>query len=190
LLLQAAFQSVRLATVMFLTLPVALVGGILSAWLFVGTIDLGALVGFFAVLGIAARNGILMISHLQHLERVEGVEFGRELVLRGATERLSPILMTALATGLALAPFVIFGGRPGQEIENPMAIVILGGLATSSITNLFVLPALYLRFGRPRRGARDWRAGPASPQRPAPERQVQPEPAKQPLTVIQGEATV
>ncbi|HUO73213.1 MAG TPA: efflux RND transporter permease subunit [Solirubrobacteraceae bacterium] len=149
-LLQAAFQSVRLATMMFSTLPVALVGGILSAWLFIGAIDLGALVGLFAVLGIAARNGILMISHMQHLEESEGVPFGRDLVLRGASERLSPILMTALATALALAPFVIFGGRPGQEIENPMAIVILGGLATSSVTNLFVLPALYLRFAHGR----------------------------------------
>jgi CzcA family heavy metal efflux pump len=157
-LLQAAFQSVRLATLMFLTLPVALVGGVLSAWLFVGDIDLGALVGMFAVLGIAARNGILMISHLQHLEEQEGVPFGRELVLRGASERLAPILMTALATALALAPFVIFGNRPGQEIENPMAIVILGGLATSSVMNLFVLPSLYLRFAHGR-----------TPQEPMPE---------------------
>ncbi len=152
-LLQAAFQSVRLATLMFLTLPVALVGGVLAAWIAVGSISLGALVGFFAVLGIAARNGILMISHLQHLEREEGEPFGLGLVMRGASERLSPILMTALATGLALAPLVIFGDRPGQEIENPMAIVILGGLATSTLMNLFVLPALYLRFGgisRPR----------------------------------------
>ncbi len=150
LLLQAAFQSFRLAAVMFLTLPVALVGGVLAGWLFVGTIDLGALVGFFAVLGIAARNGILMISHLQHLEEHERVPFGHELVLRGASERLAPILMTALATALALAPFVILGGRPGQEIENPMAIVILGGLATSTVMNLFVLPALYLRFAHGR----------------------------------------
>jgi Cu/Ag efflux pump CusA len=150
-LLQAAFQSARLATLMFCTLPVALVGGILAAWLFVGSIDLGALVGLFAVLGIAARNGILMISHLQHLEDREGVPFGAGLVLRGAAERLSPILMTALATALALAPFVIFGGRPGQEIENPMAIVILGGLATSSLMNLFVLPSLYLRFAHGRK---------------------------------------
>ena len=152
LLLQAAFSSVRLATVMFLTLPVALVGGILAAWGAVGAISLGALVGFFAVLGIAARNGILMISHFQHLERVEGEPFGVGLVMRGAGERLSPIMMTALATGLALAPLVIFGDRPGQEIENPMAIVILGGLTTSTLVNLFVLPALYLRFahrGRP-----------------------------------------
>ncbi len=188
-LLQAAFQSVRLSTLMFLTLPVALVGGILAAWLFVGNIDLGALVGFFAVLGIAARNGILMISHLQHLERVEGVPFGRDLVLRGARERLSPILMTALATALALLPFVIFGGRPGQEIENPMAIVILGGLATSSLTNLFVLPALYLRFGGPRRGGRDWRSETGSGSgRGGPDMPLVAEtaPTAQPVTVMHG----
>jgi CzcA family heavy metal efflux pump len=147
-LLQAAFQSARLATMMFLTLPVALAGGILAAWLFVGSISLGALVGLFAVLGIAARNGILMISHLQHLEEREHEPFGPALVIRGAGERLTPILMTALATALALIPFVIFGNRPGEEIENPMAIVILGGLATSTVMNLFVLPSLYLRFGR------------------------------------------
>ena len=159
-LLQAAFSDVRLATLLFLSLPVALVGGVLAAWLAVGTISLGALVGFFAVLGIAARNGILMISHLQHLERVEGERFSFDLVVRGTSERLAPVLMTALATGLALAPLVILGSRPGQEIENPMAIVILGGLASSTVMNLFVLPALYLRFGQPRRGGHGWRGEP------------------------------
>ena len=157
-LLQAAFGSAKLGVMMFLTLPVALVGGVLSAWAFVGSISLGALVGFFAVLGIAARNGILMISHLQHLEREEGVPFGRELVIRGATERLSPILMTALATALALLPLVALGDRPGQEIENPMAVVILGGLLTSTLMNLFVIPALYLRFARPHQRGGDWRS--------------------------------
>ena len=147
LLLQVAFGSVRLALLMFVTLPVALVGGVLAAWGAVGTISLGALIGFFTVLGIAARNGILLISHFQHLERDEGEPFGPALVIRGACERLSPILMTALATGLALIPLVVFGARPGQEIENPMAIVILGGLVTSTLLNLFVLPALYLRVG-------------------------------------------
>jgi len=89
-----------------------------------------------------------MISHFQHLEREEGEPFGLALVIRGAQERLSPIMMTVLATALALVPLVIYGSRPGQEIENPMAIVILGGLATSTLLNLFVVPALYLRFGR------------------------------------------
>src|SRR6266702_1058707 len=150
LLLQAAFQAWRISLLEFLTLPMALVGGVLTAWAGLGTITLGALVGFFTVLGIAARNGILMLSHWRHLEEFEHEPFGVGLVMRGASERLSPILMTALATALAVAPLVFFGNRPGQEIEFPMAVVILGGLATSTLLNLFVLPALYLRVGRPR----------------------------------------
>jgi Cu/Ag efflux pump CusA len=148
ILLITAFMSLRLAALMFLTLPVALVGGVLAAWAAIGTISLGALVGFFAVLGIAARNGILMISHLQHLEREEGEPFGAGLVMRGAQERLSPILMTALATGLALVPLAWAGNKPGHEIEHPMAIVILGGLVTSTVLNLGLMPALYLAFGK------------------------------------------
>jgi Cu/Ag efflux pump CusA len=151
LLLQSAFGSWRLSWLLFLTLPTALVGGVLAAWGGLGTISLGALVGFFTVLGIAARNGILLISHFRHLEEAEGEPFGPGLVIRGASERLSPIMMTAMATALALAPLVIYGNRPGQEIEYPMAIVILGGLATSTLLNLFVLPVLYLRIGHGRR---------------------------------------
>ena len=147
-LLQVAFGSWRLATLFFLTLPLALVGGALAAFLSGGTISLGSLVGFLTVFGIAARNGILLINHYQHLERYEGETFGPGLVLRGALERLSPILMTALATGLALVPLAVAGDIPGHEIEHPMAIVILGGLVTSTFANLFLVPALYLRFGR------------------------------------------
>jgi CzcA family heavy metal efflux pump len=148
LLLQAAFGSWRLATLLFFTLPMALVGGLLAAYGGVGEISLGALIGFYTVMGIAARNGIMMITHFQHLERHEGETFGVGLVMRGARERLSPILMTALATGLALLPLALSGDKPGQEIEHPMAIVILGGLVTSTLLNLFVVPVLYLRFGR------------------------------------------
>ena len=148
LLLQASFGSTRLAVLSFLCLPSALVGGVLAAWVGGGVISLGSLVGFFTVLGIAARNGIMMINHFQHLERYEGEEFGPALVIRGARERLSPILMTALATGLALVPLAIAGDLPGHEIEHPMAIVILGGLFTSTLLNLFVVPSLYLRFAR------------------------------------------
>ena len=151
LLLHAAFGSLRLAMITFLALPVALVGGVLAVWLGDGILSLGSLVGFLTVFGIAARNGILMISHFQHLERDEGQEFGPELVLRGAQERLAPIMMTALATGLALVPLAVVGSIPGHEIEHPMAIVILGGLVTATLMNLFVLPSLYLRFGRDRR---------------------------------------
>jgi Cu/Ag efflux pump CusA len=150
LLLQVAFRSWRLATLLFLTLPMALVGGLLAAYGGIGTISLGGLIGFYTVLGIAARNGIMMVTHFQHLEREEGEPFGPGLVVRGAKERLSPILMTALATALALLPLVAFGSRPGAEIEHPMAVVILGGLATSTLLNLFVLPPLYLRFARAR----------------------------------------
>jgi len=147
LLLQLSFRSWRLATLSFLTLPSALVGGVLAAFAAGGVITLGALVGFLSVLGIAARNGIMMINHFQHLEQFEGVTFGESLVLRGARERLRPILMTTGATGLAILPLVIYGNLPGHEIEYPMAVVILGGLVTSTLLNLFVMPTLYLRFG-------------------------------------------
>jgi CzcA family heavy metal efflux pump len=148
LLLQTCVGSWRVATFSFLTLPLALVGGLLAAFAAGGLISLGSLVGFLTVFGIAARNGILLINHYQHLEREEGQAFGPELVLRGSRERLAPILMTALATGLALVPLVISGEIPGAEIEYPMAIVILGGLATSTLLNLFLVPVLYLRTGR------------------------------------------
>ena len=147
-LLVTSFRSTRLAAISFITLPSALVGGIMAAWLGDGVLSLGSLVGFLAVLGIASRNGIMMISHFQHLESQEGQPFGRELVIRGARERLAPILMTTLATALALVPLVVAGSIPGNEIEHPMAIVILGGLVTSTLLNLFVVPTLYLQFGK------------------------------------------
>jgi CzcA family heavy metal efflux pump len=147
-ILLESFGSARLAMLSFLTLPSALVGGLLAAFAGGGIISLGSLVGFLTVFGIAARNGIMLINHYQHLERYEGEVFGLRLALRGARERLSPILMTALATALALVPLAISGNIPGHEIEYPMAIVILGGLITSTLLNLFIVPSLYLRFGR------------------------------------------
>ncbi|MDP9693034.1 UNVERIFIED_ORG: CzcA family heavy metal efflux pump [Arthrobacter globiformis] len=150
LLLQVAFGSWRLATLVILTLPIALVGGVFAAFMGGGVLSLGSIVGFLTVMGIAARNGILLINHCQHLEKYEGEKFGPELVLRGAGERLSPILMTTLATGLALVPLVVLGNIPGHEIEHPMALVILGGLVTSTLLNLFVVPSLYLRFAKPK----------------------------------------
>lgn len=163
LLLQASFGSWRPATLILLTLPVALVGGVLAAYFTGGVLSLGSIVGFLTVMGIAARNGILLINHCQHLEKYESETFGPALVLRGAGERLSPILMTTLATGLALVPLVIMGNIPGHEIEHPMAVVILGGLATSTLLNLFVVPSLYLRFAKPKDRSQDplarWRRG-------------------------------
>ena len=151
LILYTDFGSTRLATIVFASLPFALVGGVLAVVLTGAVLSLGSLVGFVTVLGIAARNGIMLVSHYRHLEQEEAVPFGRELVLRGAEERVSPIVMTALVTALALLPIVIWGDRPGHEIERPMAIVILGGLASSTLLNLFLMPSLYLRFGKPRR---------------------------------------
>jgi CzcA family heavy metal efflux pump len=147
LLLQAAYGSWRLAFVTIVTLPVALAGGMLAVLLSGGVLSLGSLFGLLTVLGIAVRNGVLMTTHFQHLEQQEGQPFGPELVLRGAGERLAPIVMTALATGLALLPLVLLGDVAGTEIVRPMAIVILGGLVTAALLDLFILPALYLRFG-------------------------------------------
>jgi CzcA family heavy metal efflux pump len=151
LVLYTDFDSLRQATLVFATLPFALIGGVAGALLTGGVLSLGSLVGFVTVLGIAARNGIMLVSHYRHLEEQEDVPFGRELVLRGSEERLSPILMTALVTALALLPIALGGTRPGHEIEHPMAVVILGGLVTSTLLNLFLLPPLYLRYAR-RRG--------------------------------------
>ncbi|MEO5814027.1 MAG: efflux RND transporter permease subunit, partial [Gemmatimonadaceae bacterium] len=149
LILHADFGTVRLATIIFASLPFALIGGIAAVWLTGGVLSLGSLVGFVTVLGIAARNGIMLVSHYRHLEREEAVPFSRDMVLRGAEERLAPIAMTALVTALALLPLVIWGDRPGHEIEHPMAIVILGGLVSSTVLNLFIMPSLYLRYARP-----------------------------------------
>ncbi len=147
LLLQAAFTSWRLALLAFFTLPLALAGGALAALALGDGISLAALTGLLAVFGLAVRNSIMQIKHYQRLEREEGEPRGPGLVLRGARERLAPILMTALAVSLVLAPLAISGAIPGHEIAHPMAIVILGGLVTSTLLSLFVLPALYWWFG-------------------------------------------
>jgi CzcA family heavy metal efflux pump len=148
LILLTDFGTISLTALVFLTLPFALVGAIAATFLTGGVLSLGSLVGLVTVIGIAARNGIMLVSHYRHMQHEERVPFGRDLVLRGAEERLSPILMTALATGLALVPIALSGEKAGHEIEHPMAVVILGGLVTSTILNLFLLPPLYLRFGR------------------------------------------
>jgi Cu/Ag efflux pump CusA len=149
LLLVTSFGNVRLATLSFLTLPSALVGGVIAAYMGGGIVSLGSLVGFLTILGITARNGIMLIEHYQHLERFEGVAFGPELVLRGAKERISPIIMTVLTTAFAILPLVVAGDLPGHEIEYPMAVVILGGLITATLLNIFVVPSLYLKYARP-----------------------------------------
>ncbi|MBY0525666.1 MAG: efflux RND transporter permease subunit [Gemmataceae bacterium] len=147
-LLYIDFRSVRLTLLVLLTLPFALIGGVAAVGLTGGLVSLGSLVGFITVLGIAARNGIMLVSHYRHLELEEGMAFDRALILRGAEERVAPILMTALAAGLGLLPLAISGNKPGYEVEYPMAVVILGGLLTSTLLNLLVLPVLYERFGK------------------------------------------
>jgi Cu/Ag efflux pump CusA len=147
LLLQACLGSWRLALIAFLALPASIAGGVLGTLVGGGMVSLGSIVGFLAVLGIAARNGVLLINHYQYLEGKERVPFGLDLVLRGARERLSPLLASSAAIVAALLPIVIFGGSPGLEIVQPTAIVIIGGLITSALVTLFLLPALYLIIG-------------------------------------------
>lgn len=149
LLLQAATASWPMALAIFLTLPAMLAGSLLAAFLSGGTISTISLFGLYAVLGIGVRNGILLVRHYHFQER-NGESFGPDLVLHGSGERLTPMIMTVLATGLALLPFVVIGNVPGHEVVFPLAIVILGGLITSLLINLFVLPALYLRYGEVR----------------------------------------
>ncbi|MDB5119610.1 MAG: hypothetical protein JWN56_828 [Sphingobacteriales bacterium] len=148
LILYVDFKSYRTASLIMLSLPFALSGCIIAAWISGGVLSLGSLVGFVTVLGIAARNAIMLISHYRHLETEENETFSMHMIIRGALERMTPILMTALAASLALLPIVISGNKPGQEIEYPMAIVILGGLTTSTILNLFFLPLIYWKFGK------------------------------------------
>lgn len=138
LLLYVAFRSLRDALLVMLNLPLALVGGVISV---------ASMIGFITLFGIATRNGVMLIAHIRHLWEHEGIEDFYQAVQRGAIERLIPILMTALAAGLGLAPLAFSGGEPGSEIQAPMATVILFGLLTSTVLNLFVVPALYLRFG-------------------------------------------
>ena len=113
-----------------------------------GGLTIGSLVGFVTLFGITTRNSIMMISHFEHLVDEEGMTWGLDAAIRGASERLIPILMTATVTGLGLLPLALGTGEAGREIEGPMAIVILGGLITSTILNLFVLPTLALRYGK------------------------------------------
>jgi CzcA family heavy metal efflux pump len=148
LLLAVVFRSGRNLLLVLANAPFALVGGALAVYAGGGLLSVGSLVGFVTLFGISMRNSIMMISHFEHLVRQEGCLWNLETALRGAGERLVPILMTALVTGLGLLPLALGAGRAGGEIEGPMAIVILGGLLTSTALNLLVLPVLALRYGK------------------------------------------
>jgi len=148
LLLSAIISNFRNLLLVLANTPFAMVGGVLAVFAMGGVLSLGPLVGFITLFGITLRNSIMLISHYEHLVAFEGMEWGLDAALRGASERLAPILMTATVTGLGLLPLAIRSGAPGAEIEGPMAIVILGGLVTSTVLNLLILPALALRYGR------------------------------------------
>ena len=147
-LMVVALRSPRLAIVTMTNLPLAFIGGVIAVFAGGGIITVGSLIGFVTLFGIATRNGLIMITHYEHLLNEEGADLA-EAVERGSMEKLSPVLMTALSAALALVPLVLAGDQPGNEIQAPMGVVILGGLLTSTLLNLIVVPALYVRFGRP-----------------------------------------
>lgn len=145
-LLVTAFGSARDASLVMLNLPLALIGGVAGVWVIGGTLSIAAVIGFITLFGIATRNGVILIDHISRLIRDENLS-AHDAVLRGAEERLIPILMTALATALALVPLAMAGGEPGSEIQAPMAVVILWGLLSSTALNMLVVPVAYLHFG-------------------------------------------
>ena len=146
-LLYLEFGNFRQAILVMVNLPLALIGGIVSILFTDGIISIASLVGFITLFGIAVRCGILMVSHYNYLIDEEKKPL-YEAVIQGSLERLSPILMTAMTTGLALVPLALAGDKPGSELQSPMAIVILGGLITSTFLNLIVVPALFIKWGR------------------------------------------
>ncbi len=146
LLLYLEFQKVKLATIILLNLPLAIIGGIVVVYATTGIINIAVTIGFISLFGIATRNGILLVSRYEDLQR-DGVH-GMELIRKGALDRLNPIIMTALTTGLALVPLALKVGQPGSEIQSPMAIVILGGLLSATILNLMVVPCIYMLISR------------------------------------------
>ena len=146
LLLYLALRSTRLALLVMANLPLALIGGVIMVFVSGGTLSVASLVGFITLFGIATRNGIMLVTHYQHLTD-EGLPF-RESIIQGSLERLSPILMTALVTGVGLIPLALGAGQPGKDIQQPMAVVILGGIVTSTFLNMIVIPPLYMRYGR------------------------------------------
>jgi Cu/Ag efflux pump CusA len=148
MLLVLAFGRARDAVIVMVNLPLALIGGVAGVFLAGGVLSVASMIGFITLFGIATRNGIMLVSHIQHLMQEEGVVDLREAVERGARERLVPILMTAMAAGLALIPLALGSGQSGSEIQTPMAIVILCGLMSSTLLNMIVVPTLYLRYGR------------------------------------------
>jgi HME family heavy-metal exporter len=130
------------------SVPLALIGSVAALWLAGQPLSVASMIGFITLTGIATRNGILKVSHYINLARDEGVPFGRELVIRGSLERLTPVLMTALAAGVALLPLLIDAATPGKEILHPVAVTIFGGLISATLLDALLTPVLFLRFGQ------------------------------------------
>jgi len=147
-LLYAYFKSFSLVLLVLTNIPISMIGGVFLTQMTVDNVSIATLVGFIAIAGIAARNSIMMISHYLHLMRHEGESFTEEMVVRGTQERLVPVLMTALSAGIALIPLVLAADEPGKEILNPVAIVIVGGLVSSTLLGLAVTPSLFLNLGK------------------------------------------
>lgn len=147
IILFTAFQSYRDALIIMFNLPLALIGGVVGVFVSGGVLSVASLVGFITLFGIATRNGVMLVSHVKHLIKEEGIHDLRPAVIRGASERLAPILMTALTAGLALIPVALGAGKPGSELQAPMAVVILFGLLSSTALNMIVVPVAYARFG-------------------------------------------
>lgn len=148
IVLYAHFRSVMFAVQIMLNIPMAFIGSVLGVWLMGGTMSIATMVGFITLTGIAARNGIMMISHYLHLMEHEGEKFDFKMIVRGTQERLVPVLMTALTAALALVPLVIAAGQPGREILHPVAVVIFSGIFSSTLLDFIVTPLVFWRFGR------------------------------------------
>lgn len=185
-LLYSHFRSMQMVIQIMLNIPFAFIGSAIALWLAGETFSVASLVGFISLCGIASRNGILMISHYIHLITHEGMTFGRDMVVRGSQERVAPVLMTALTAGLGLVPLVIAAGQPGKEILYPVALVVLGGLITSTLLDFCITPTVFLRFGRKacERLATEWRAAQAAAAQPRADRN--PAPA---VTVVNADQT-
>jgi len=147
-ILYSHYQSLVMAAQVMMSIPFAFIGSVAALWITDQPFSVASLVGFISLCGIASRNGVLMISHYLHLMTAEGMSFGREMVIRGSLERVAPVLMTALTTGLGLIPLVMAAGQPGKELLYPVAVVVIGGLITSTILDFLVRPTVFMRFAR------------------------------------------
>jgi HME family heavy-metal exporter len=148
MVLYSRYKSALLTGIIMLNIPLALIGSVLAMWIAGVSLSVASMVGFITLAGIASRNGVLKISHYINLCKFEGERFGPEMVVRGSLERLTPVLMTALVAAFALTPLLLAADAPGKEILHPVAVVIFGGLVSSTLLDTLLTPVLYLRYGR------------------------------------------